>query len=236
MGCFHCNESLNELPECTCDGPGFCPVYNIKMNQHNYDRCKNDKLWRRNYHHFFGIVNDPTFQAEVKVSPQYKTIERQIEKQRERLKLEKEAREEYRRERQNYIKEMQQDENRYDHAFYRKYLNLEDRERWDSWSDENKDEYLKAKWEAVDKAEASQAERQQLDKVVEALEEEGVNLETYQDKRDGLGTVISNVLNKLGVTEDKIEAWSGIEGCGCEKRKKFLNKIFPFRKKELPLG
>ena len=74
-------------------------------------------------------------------------------------------------------------------------------------------------------------EQEKLDKVVEALEAEGVNLENYQNKKEGLGDVISNVFSKLGVTEETVEKWSGIGGCGCQKRKKFLNKIIPFRKK-----
>ena len=74
-------------------------------------------------------------------------------------------------------------------------------------------------------------EKQKLDEVVEALETEGINLENYQQQKDGLGDVIANVFSKLGVTEETVEKWSGIRGCGCQKRKKFLNKIIPFRKK-----
>ena len=49
----------------------------------------------------------------------------------------------------------------------------------------------------------------------------------------GLGDLISNVLAKLGITEKTVNRWLGIqEGCGCDKRKKFLNTILPFRKKE----
>ena len=74
-------------------------------------------------------------------------------------------------------------------------------------------------------------EQDKLDQVVTALEQEGVNLESYQNKKEGLGDVISNVFSKLGGTEETVEKWSGIGGCGCQKRKKFLNKIIPFRKK-----
>tara|TARA_R100000808_G_C2153295_1_gene163388 strand:- start:1658 stop:1999 length:342 start_codon:yes stop_codon:yes gene_type:complete len=74
-------------------------------------------------------------------------------------------------------------------------------------------------------------EQEKLDKVVNELEKEGVTLENYQEKKDGLGDVIANVFSKLGVTEETVEKWSGIGGCGCQKRKKFLNKIIPFRNK-----
>ena len=74
-------------------------------------------------------------------------------------------------------------------------------------------------------------EQDKLDQVVAALEQEGVSLENYQEKKEGLGDVIGNIFTKLGVTEKTVEKWSGIGGCGCQKRKKFLNKIIPFRKK-----
>ena len=49
----------------------------------------------------------------------------------------------------------------------------------------------------------------------------------------GLGDLISNVLSKLGITEETVKRWLGIQaGCGCDKRKKFLNTILPLRKKE----
>ena len=74
-------------------------------------------------------------------------------------------------------------------------------------------------------------QQDKLDEVVNALEQEGVNLENYQEKKEGLGDVIGNIFSKLGVTEETVEKWSGIGGCGWQKRKKFLNKIIPFRNK-----
>jgi len=78
---------------------------------------------------------------------------------------------------------------------------------------------------------ATDTQQAKLDEVVTALEQEGVSLENYQEKKEGLGDVIGNIFTKLGVTEETVEKWSGIGGCGCQKRKKFLNKIIPFRKK-----
>jgi len=79
---------------------------------------------------------------------------------------------------------------------------------------------------------AMKSHEEQLDEVVTALEQEGVSLENYQEKKEGLGDVIGNIFTKLGVTEETVEKWSGIGGCGCQKRKKFLNTILPFRNKE----
>ena len=78
---------------------------------------------------------------------------------------------------------------------------------------------------------AADTQQSKLDEVVTALEQEGVTLENYQERKDGLGDVIGNIFSKLGVTEETVKKWSGIGGCGCQKRKKFLNKIIPFRKK-----
>jgi hypothetical protein len=73
-----------------------------------------------------------------------------------------------------------------------------------------------------------------LDEVVEHLEnQEGVTLENYQHKDpEGLGDTLENVFKSFGITEDTIKGWTGLKGCGCEKRKKFLNKVFPYRKKK----
>ena len=50
--------------------------------------------------------------------------------------------------------------------------------------------------------------------------------------RGGLGDVIEKVMNKLGITHDRMEKVFDVdsEGCGCGKRKKFLNNLWPFYK------
>ena len=70
-----------------------------------------------------------------------------------------------------------------------------------------------------------------VDQVIVEVEKEGVNAES-SELEEGIGTVLENVFLKFGITSDRIEQWSGIGGCGCEKRKKFLNKILPFIKSE----
>ena len=78
-----------------------------------------------------------------------------------------------------------------------------------------------------------QSHEQQLDEVISYIEtEKGITIDNYNDKTQGLGDVVGNVLSKFGVTEEVVEKWGGIGGCGCSKRKKFLNTILPFRKKE----
>jgi hypothetical protein len=70
--------------------------------------------------------------------------------------------------------------------------------------------------------------KQELQEIVNELKKEGVDLSNYQQK-DGLGDVLESVLNRMGVTEEKLQAFMGIGGCGCQEVKKFLNTIIlPF--------
>jgi hypothetical protein len=73
-----------------------------------------------------------------------------------------------------------------------------------------------------------------LQEVVEYLEtEEDIKLENYQHKDpEGVGDSLERAFAKFGVTEETVEKFSGIGGCGCQKVKKFLNQIFPYRKKD----
>lgn len=74
---------------------------------------------------------------------------------------------------------------------------------------------------------------EEIDDVIKEMEQEGVTLENFKEKDpEGLGDTIANVLNKFGFTEEWVEKAFGIKGCGCQKRKQFLNQIFPYRKKE----
>lgn len=72
--------------------------------------------------------------------------------------------------------------------------------------------------------------KQSLDQVMQDLESQGVTMENYKDK-DGLGDLVEQTLSKFGITEDKVQEWFGIKGCGCQKRKKFLNSVLSFLKK-----
>lgn len=73
-----------------------------------------------------------------------------------------------------------------------------------------------------------------LTEVVDHLEkEEDLKLTNYKHKDpEGVGDTLEKVFNKFGIDEEFIEKASGIGGCGCQKVKKFLNQIFPYRKKK----
>ena len=70
-----------------------------------------------------------------------------------------------------------------------------------------------------------------LDKIINELEQEDINLTNYKFKDpEGVGDTIENALRKFGITEDMVEKIMGIGGCNCGKRRNFLNKIFPYRR------
>jgi len=76
--------------------------------------------------------------------------------------------------------------------------------------------------------------KQKLEEVVRHLEnDEDVRLENYKNKDpEGLGDSLERAFSKFGIDEDFISKAMGIGGCGCQKTKKFLNQIFPYRKKD----
>ena len=47
----------------------------------------------------------------------------------------------------------------------------------------------------------------------------------------GLGDLVAVVLNKIGVTEDRIKRWFNLKDCECSYRKDWLNKLWSWKKK-----
>ena len=48
---------------------------------------------------------------------------------------------------------------------------------------------------------------------------------------EGLGDLVENVLTKFGITQERVQKALGTKDCGCSRRKQFLNKLFPFARK-----
>jgi hypothetical protein len=75
------------------------------------------------------------------------------------------------------------------------------------------------------------SDEQLADRVMHEFKADGVDeyVDSHADERKGLGDTIEKVLNSLGVTPKNIERIFGVDsgGCGCGKRKKFLNRLFP---------
>jgi hypothetical protein len=53
---------------------------------------------------------------------------------------------------------------------------------------------------------------------------------TKKQKSKGLGDTVEKVFKTTGV--DKVAKWVLGEDCGCDERKEFLNKLFPYVKPE----
>jgi hypothetical protein len=53
---------------------------------------------------------------------------------------------------------------------------------------------------------------------------------TKSTKAKGLGDTVEKVLEATGIA--KVAKWVLGEDCGCDKRKKNLNKLFPYKKPE----
>ena len=203
----------NDIPECQCDGAGHCPVYKTYMNQRRYEHCKNDPVWRKDYIKLYKMRNSPSFHEQVQQRPEHKAMVEAVE-----IELQK----------QTAVKE----EERKACKEYKEQKLKKQIEYFKSLSSEEQEIYKKKRIEYLKNREKAFAERQQLEQVVDNIKEAGVTSENYQENTEGLGDLISNALLKIGVTEETVKKWSGAEDCGCDKRKKFLNTILPFRKKE----
>ncbi len=73
------------------------------------------------------------------------------------------------------------------------------------------------------------------DSLIDNFKEENIDelsVPHAAESRGGLGDVIEKVMNKMGVTHERMEKIFGVdsEGCGCGKRKKFLNSLWPYYK------
>ena len=71
----------------------------------------------------------------------------------------------------------------------------------------------------------------EMDDVIEALERKGINFNTSEDEYTGLGAAVESVLNTFGITQERFKAWFNLKECNCNKRKKWLNNLFSWKKK-----
>lgn len=72
--------------------------------------------------------------------------------------------------------------------------------------------------------------KEQLDDIIRELEVQGISMENYNSV-EGLGDKVEAIIGKLGLSEDLVQSFFGIGGCGCQKRKKWLNSVLSFLKK-----
>ncbi len=81
--------------------------------------------------------------------------------------------------------------------------------------------------------EQSKAEIQkEMEPVIVALEKKGIQFNSTEDEFVGLGDIVESTLQSFGITEDKFKRWFNLKECNCTKRKKWLNNLFSWRKRD----
>jgi hypothetical protein len=72
--------------------------------------------------------------------------------------------------------------------------------------------------------------KKEMESVIEELEKRGITFNTKEDEYTGLGDVLESTLSSFGITEEKFKSWFNLKECNCNKRKKWLNNLFSWRK------
>jgi|TARA_R110002110_G_scaffold146976_1_gene336998 hypothetical protein len=67
--------------------------------------------------------------------------------------------------------------------------------------------------------------------VIDDLEKKGITFNMSEDEYSGLGDVVERTLETFGITEERFKAWFSLKECNCNKRKKWLNNLFSWKKK-----
>ena len=71
----------------------------------------------------------------------------------------------------------------------------------------------------------------EMDDVIDELEKKGITFNMKEDDYSGLGDVVEATLNTFGITQERFKAWFNLKECNCNKRKKWLNNLFSWKKK-----
>jgi hypothetical protein len=66
--------------------------------------------------------------------------------------------------------------------------------------------------------------------VIDELEKQGINFNTREEEFTGLGDTLESTLKTFGITEERFKAWFNLKECNCNKRKKWLNNLFSWKK------
>lgn len=71
--------------------------------------------------------------------------------------------------------------------------------------------------------------RTEMNQVIKALENKGVDVNSHMGDTRGLGDLVEETLTHFGITEEKFKKWFNLKECGCSKRKKWLNGLFSWK-------
>lgn len=95
---------------------------------------------------------------------------------------------------------------------------------------EQKKKELQQQYDAYRKVVAKQRNlKSDGDAIVREFEKEGITHNTDIESVEGLGDLIHNILNRVGITEDRFKKILGLKECNCNSRRKLLNKLVKFR-------
>jgi len=75
--------------------------------------------------------------------------------------------------------------------------------------------------------------RDEMNQVIKELQNRGVGINSHmnQEKVQGLGDVVEDVLTKFGITQERFKKWFNLKECSCTQRKKWLNGLFSWKVK-----
>ena len=71
----------------------------------------------------------------------------------------------------------------------------------------------------------------EMDDVINELEKKGITFNMKDEEFTGLGDVVESTLNTFGITQERFKQWFNLNECNCNKRKKWLNNLFSWKKK-----
>ena len=73
--------------------------------------------------------------------------------------------------------------------------------------------------------------KSEMEDVIDDLEKKGITFNMREEEYSGLGDVVEATLKTFGITEERFKAWFNLKECNCNKRKKWLNNLFSWKKK-----
>lgn len=81
--------------------------------------------------------------------------------------------------------------------------------------------------------ESNNSIKHEMDIVIKELESRGVAVNSHHNPdMTGLGDIVEDVLQSVGITEDRFKSWFGLKECNCSKRKAWLNNLFSWKKNQ----
>lgn len=78
--------------------------------------------------------------------------------------------------------------------------------------------------------------RKDVNTLINHLREQGVTHNTTEEEMEGLGDLLEKGLTTVGLTEERFKQLFGLKECNCSARKKWLNNVLSWKKKQIEKG